>query len=162
MKQLKRVLFCLPCVMILAACASGGGGGGLSNRYSRDLGRHLVPTLEEARLKIWAKLNWHLYREQVEYQNVYWESDWRPFSPPVAGAVTGPDDARVRIVIRGRRMIQELDGGAQYRVTLEGEYEVSGGTSSEWRVAPIPEEAEDVFDQVYNEMSLEIRTGVRR
>jgi hypothetical protein len=59
-------------------------------------------------------------------------------------------------------MVEELDGGAQYRVSLDGEYEVSGGLSSDWRAAPIPEEAEDAFDQVYSELSLEIRTGVRR
>ena len=161
MKQLKRFLVCAPCVMILAACASGGGGG-LSSRYSRDLGRHLVPTLEEARLKVWAKHNWHLYREQSEQQNVYWESQWRPFNPPAGAAVTGPTEARMRIMIRGRRMVGELDGGAQFRVTLDGEYEVRGGSSTQWRPAPIPEEAEDVFDQVFNDMSLEIRTGVRR
>ncbi len=161
MKQLQRLLVCLPCVMILAACASGGGGG-LSNRYTRDLGRHLVPTLEEARQKVWTKLNWDLQREQVEYQNVYWESAWRPFTPPAGPAVSGPTDGRVRVIIRGRRMVEELDGGAQYRVSLDGEYEVSGGVSSDWRGAPIPEEAEDAFDQVYSELSLEIRTGVRR
>ncbi len=161
MKQLQRFLVCLPCVMILAACASGGGGG-LSTRYSRDLGRHLLPTLGEARLKVWAKHNWHVRREEREQQNVYWESDWRAFNPPEGGALTGPTEARIRILVRGRRMVAELDGGAQYRVTLEGVYEVSGGTSSEWRPAPIPEEAEDVFDQVYNDMSLEIRTGIRR
>jgi hypothetical protein len=161
MKQIQRFLVCLPCVMILAACASGGGGG-LSNRYTRDLGRHLVPTLQEARLRVWSKLNWNLQREQVEFQNVYWESEWRGFNPPEGAAVSGPTDARVRIIIRGRRMVEELDGGAQYRVSLDGEYEVSGGVSADWRAAPVPDEAEDVFDQMYSELSLEIRTGVRR
>ncbi len=162
MRKLQWFLLCVPCVVVLAACASGGGGGSMSSQYSRDLGRHLVPTLAEARLKVWAKHNWHLFREELEVQNVYWESDWRAFNPPAGGALTGPTDARMRILIRGRRMVQELDGGAQYRTSLVGEYEVSGGTSSQWRPAPIPQEAEDVFDLVFNDMSLEIRTGVRR
>ena len=161
MKLLRRFLLCVPCVVALAACASGGGGN-MSSRYSRDLGRQLLPTIDEARLKVWAKHNWHLQREEREQQNVYWESVWRAFNPPAGAAVTGPTDARMRIVMRGRRMIGELDGGAQYRITLQGEYEVSGGTSDQWRPAPIPEEAEDVFDLVYSDLSLEIRTGVRR
>ena len=53
MKKLQRFLVCAPCVMILAACASGGTGG-LSSRYTRDLGRQLIPTLEEAVMKVWA------------------------------------------------------------------------------------------------------------
>ena len=68
----------------------------------------------------------------------------------------------MRIIIRGRGMVAELDGGLQFRVTFDGEYEVRGGVSPDWRPAPAPDEAEDVFDQVFNDMSLEIRTGVRR
>ncbi len=161
MKKLQRFLVLAPCVVILAACASGGGAG-LSSRYSRDLGRQLVPTLEEARVKVWAKHNWHLYREELTQTRVYWESQWRPFEPPAGAAVTGPTEARMRIVVRGRAMVAELDGGVQFRVTFDGEYEVAGGASTDWRPAPVPEEAEDAFDQVFSDMSLEIRTGVRR
>ncbi len=161
MKRLQRFLVCLPCLVILAACASGGGGG-LSSRYSRDLGRQLVPTLEEARLKVWAKHNWHIYRQEDNQTRVYWESQWRPFEPGTGAAVTGATEARMRIIIRGRSVVAELDGGYQFRVTFEGDYEVAGGTSPDWRPAPIPEEAEDAFDLVFNDMSLEIRTGVRR
>ena len=161
MKRLQRFLVCAPCVVILAACASGGGGS-MSSRYSRDLGRQLVPTLEEARLKVWAKHNWHLAREENTQTRVYWESQWRAFEPPAGAAVTGPTEARMRIIIRGRSMVAELDGGVQFRVTFDGEYEVSGGASPDWRPGPVPEEAEDTFDEVFNDMSLEIRTGVRR
>ena len=161
MKKLQRFLVLAPCVMILAACASGGGAG-LSSRYSRDLGRHLVPTLEEARLKVWAKHNWHLRREESTQTRVFWESEWRAFDPPAGAAVTGPTEARMRIIISGRAMVAELDGGVQFRVRFEGQYEVSGGATPDWRPAPVPEEAEDAFDLVFNDISLEIRTGVRR
>lgn len=161
MKKLQRFLVCAPCVMILAACASGGTGG-LSSRYTRDLGRQLVPTLEEAVMKVWAKDNWHVQRQESTQTRVLWESQWRPFEPPAGPAVTGPTEARMRIIIRGRGMVAELDGGLQFRVTFDGVYEVRGGVSTDWRPAPAPDEAEDVFDQVFNDMSLEIRTGVRR
>ena len=147
--------------MILAACASGGTGG-LSSRYTRDLGRQLIPTLEEAVMKVWAKDNWHVQRRESTQTRVLWESQWRLFEPPAGPAVTGPTEARMRIIIRGRGMVAELDGGLQFRVTFDGEYEVRGGVSTDWRPAPAPDEAEDVFDQVFNDMSLEIRTGVRR
>jgi hypothetical protein len=164
MRALKRVLTVLPCVLLMAGCASAGGGTGAGavQGYTRDLGRLLIPTLEAARQKIWAKYNWHLYREQVEFQNVLWESEWRDFNAPEGAAVTGPTEARGRVVIRGRRVAGELDGGSQYRVTFVGEYEVRGGATTEWRPASLPEDADDVFAEVAGDMALEVRTGVRR
>ena len=160
MKRSFRALAVLPVVAVMAACASSGGGG--QSTYTRDLGRQLVPTLEEARLKMWNKHNWALAREQVESQNIYWESSWREFDPPVGAAVTGPEDARLRILIRGRRVAGELDGGALYRTTFVGEYQVRGGMYDEWTPMAPPREAQQVFQQVLGDIELEIRTGVRR
>lgn len=165
MRRLPRVFFWVPCVLALAGCASGGSAGSGANpseSYTRDFGRLLVPTLDEARLKVWAKHNWHVRREQVEYQNIYWESDWRPFNVPESMAITGPTEARGRIIIRGRRVADELDGRGLYRVTFVGEYQVRGGSSEQWRPGDIPEDAEDVFAQVAGDLALEVRTGVRR
>ncbi len=161
MKRLKRFMLVFPCALVLAGCAAGAGGGA-NPRYTRDFGRLLVPTLEEARLKVWAKHNWHLRRDENESQNVYWESEWRPFQPPEGAAITGPTEARGRIILRGRRVAGELDGGSQFRVTFVGEYEVRGGASPDWRPVEPPEDAVDVFEKVSSDLSLEVRTGVRR
>ena len=164
MKRLQRFFIWLPCVLLLAGCASAGGSGGASSidGFQRDLGRLLVPTLAEARMKVWAKHNWHLRREQSETQNLYWESEWRAFNAPEGSAVTGPSEARGRIIIRGRRVAGELDGGAQFRVTMYGEYEVRGGASDQWRPASPSEDVERVFNTVAGDLSLEVRTGIRR
>ncbi len=162
MRQFVRKTLWLPCMLLIAGCASGGGaadGGRMG--YQRDLGRLLQPTLDEARLKVWQKHNWHLQREELEFQNIYWETQWRPFNVDTGNAV-GPTEARGRIVIRGRRVGGELDGGSVYRVTMVGQYQVRGGVTDDWRPAPLPDDAEDVFDQVFSDLSLELRTGVRR
>jgi len=158
MKSL-RSLWAIPLALLLAGCASSGGSGGTT--FSRDLGRQLVPTFEEARLKTWNKHNWALVRDEVDFQTVYWESDWRAFDPE-GPAVTGPDEARGRIVVRGRRVGGELDGGSLYRMTFVGEYEVRGGAMDSWTPMSPPNDAERVFNQVLGDLELEIRTGVRR
>jgi len=143
------------------ACASGGGGG--SNSYRRDLGRLLLPILEETQLKIWNRHGWQAVRREVEYQHLLWESDWRFFTPEMTGAATDPTDARGRVVIRGRRVQDELDEEGLYRVTFFGEFEVRGGLEGDgWRPGPVPDSAREVFDLVFGDMYLELRTGLRR
>ena len=161
MKQAHRVISWMACSLALSACASGGGGP-VSDQFTSDLGRQLYPSVEEARLKVWGKHNWHVRQELVEPNVFYVESEWRPFTPPEGAAVTGPEEARIRIVIRGRRVAGELDGGTQYRVTFEGDYEVRGGATPDWRAAPVPREAVTEFRRVLGDIELEIRTGVRR
>lgn len=152
----------------LEGCASSGGGDG-SSVYRRDLGRLLEPILEETRLKIWNRHGWQAVRRETEYQHLLWESDWRAFHPQTTGAATDPTDARGRIVIRGRRVQDEMGSnrvggeGGLYRVTFHGEFEVRGGIEGDdWRPTGVPEAARTVFDEVYDDMYLELRTGIRR
>lgn len=147
--------------MIFGACASSGGASGGGLGYTRDFGRLLVPLLAEAQQKVYQKHNWNIYREEVEFQNIYWETEWRPFNVADAGPMA-PSEARGRIIIRGRRVGGELDGGSVYRVTFVGEYEVRGGSTMDWRPAPMPEGTREVFERVAGDLALEVRTGVRR
>ena len=170
MKTTLRMLLWLPVLVLAAGCASGGGGSGGAavGTYTRDFGRLLLPTLDEARQKIWSKHNWHVRRQQIEYQNIYWESEWRPFNPPGGASFNAPTEARGRIVIRGRRVASELGTDASgspagvYRVTYVGEYQVRGGPDPDWRPAPMPDEVREVFEEVAGDLALEVRTGVRR
>ena len=159
-------------MLLLGACASSGGGSE-SAPYRRDLGTQYEFTLEEARLKMWNRHGWNQVRRQSEYQNLYWESDWRNFVPSVTGVATDPLDARARIVIRGRRVQEQLGStrtadaspteGGVYRITFFGEYEVRGGMmGGDWRRVSPPEEVVELFDKVYDDMFLEVRTGVIR
>ena len=152
------------------ACASSGGGDSISS-YRKDLGRQLEFTLEEARLKIWNRHGWNQVRRQSEYQNLYWESDWRGLVPESGGTATGPERGRARLIIRGRRVQEQLGSnrvssdaeGGIYRITLHGEYQVIGGIDGEtWRPAPPPEDVVELWDLVYDDMYLEVRTGITR
>jgi hypothetical protein len=45
---------------------------------------------------------------------------------------------------------------------MYGEYEVRGGASDQWRPASPSEDVERVFNTVAGDLSLEVRTGIRR
>lgn len=159
---------CLNLAIIATACASSGGGA--SEAYRRDLGRLLEPLLEESRLKIWNLHGWDQVRRESEYGNLYWESAWRGIEPEATGAATDAENARARILIRGRRVEDQAGSsrtdlnapGGVYRVTFYGEFEVRGGiVGDDWRPSPVPDAVRALFDRVYDDMYLEVRTGIR-
>lgn len=143
--------------LALACASSGGEGGALENKYTHDFGRLLLPALEDGRNRVWSRHNYHLNRQEQDYNSVYYESQWRPWAVE-DGAWT---DARIRIVIRGRRVASELDGSGLYRVYADGEYEVTDASGA-WQPQPPPEAVRKEFDKVFGDLALEVRTGVRR
>lgn len=150
-------------VATLTACASAGGPGSSALRnYSRDFGRQVIPTLEEGIEKVWSKHNYHLQRHEEEYSSVYYESQWRPWRLSDAPALGEATESRIRIILRGRRVGEGLDGLLIYHIYFEGEQQVRGGVTPDWRPIAVTPAANEEFTKVAGDLELEIRAGVRK
>lgn len=143
-------------------CASSGGGGGDGIReslYREDIGRVLFQPLDVARLKIWGKHSIPLYREEHQGRELYWESDWIQ-RPPTSSE--SANSGRNRVIMRGYQTGQNLDGSGVYRMTFEVENQIRTDSVPDWHPAPFPEEVRETFRRVYNDLMMEVRSGIRR
>lgn len=158
-----RSLSRVAAMAVLTACASAGGpGGGPLGNYSRDFGRQVIPMLEEGIEKVWSKHNYHLQRQEQESSSVYYESQWRPLQLSDGPALGEATESRIRIILRGRRVGEGLDGLLIYHVYFEGEQQVRGGRTPDWRPIAVTPAADEEFAKVAGDLELEIRAGVRK
>jgi hypothetical protein len=159
---IKTVLLATALVTGVGACASGGGTGGTAV-YRENLGRVLAGPLEEARLLIWGKHAIPMEREQRSSQNIRVESVWMMRGPEPSEAAAGVLEARNRVILDARALEREMDmSEGPYRATLEVRNEVRSETVPDWHPGPMPDAVRERFREVYNDMRLEVATGVRR
>lgn len=149
-------------LLVVGACASAGGGGG-GDVYRENLGRVLLGPLEEARLLIWNKHGIPVEREERGGQDVRVESTWMPRAPEPAEAAAGVVEARNRVVLDARFLEREMDmSDGVYRVTFEVRNQIRTESIPDWHPGPMPDVVRERFQRVYNDMRLEVATGVRR
>lgn len=157
-------LFALGLTLTLSGCASGGGGGSSSGDalYREDLGRVMVVPLVRAREKIWGKHNIPIYRDESEARSLLYESQWMPRPPTAEEALGGATDGRNRVIMRGTLAGENLDGTFIYRVRFEVENQIQTQANPDWYPAPMPPEVRERFKRVFDDLALELRTGVIR
>ena len=160
-RRVKQVL-CAGALVLMTACASGGRGGG-GDVYRENLGRVLGQPLEQARLLIWGKHAIPVEREESSPQNIRVESQWMIRAPEPAEAAAGVLQARNRVILDARFLEREMDfTDGVYRATFIVRNEVRTEAIPDWHPGPFPEVVRERFRRVYNDMRLEVATGVRR
>lgn len=146
----------------LGACASGGGSEG-GNVYRENLGRVLAGPLEDAREQIWGKHAIPVERRTESSQNIRVESRWMVRSPEPGEMAQGVIEARNQVILDARFLEREMDmSEGVYRATFEVRNEIRTETAPDWHPGPMPQAVRDRFRRVYNDMRLEVATGIRR
>ena len=150
-------------LLAAAGCASGGGGGtGTSDLMRESFGRVLGGTLETAREVIWQKHNILVERSELDPTQIFVQSIWLMRAAEPAEQALGATEARNQVTIRGRQLERTMDFmESVYRVDFEVRNEIRTA-EGQWVPAPMPPEATAFFRRVYNDMRLELNTGVRR
>lgn len=142
-------------------CASGGVQSMSETHWREDMGRMNHQTLLEGLDKIFHKHALQVARDETSAREFYYESRWIVRPVLVLQDAVGATNARNRIVIRGHRLEGGMTGDI-YRVTWDVENEVTTGTNPSWHPAPIPDDVVEQFRPVYSDLSMEVRTGLRR
>jgi hypothetical protein len=122
----------------------------------------MVQPLVTAREKIWGKHTIPLFREENTSRTLLWESQWMPRQPEGDETVAGVTGARNRVFMRGTLSGENLDGTFIYRVRFEAENQVQTTGTPDWHPAPFPPEVRERFKRVYDDLMLELRTGIIR
>ena len=159
---IRTVLLAVALAAGVGACATGGGAGGAAV-YRENLGRVLSGPLEEARVLIWGKHAIPMEREQRSSQNSRVESVWILRAPEPSEAAAGVLEARNRVILDARALEREMDmSEGPYRATFEVRNEVRSETVQDWHPGPIPDAVRARFRDVYNDLRLEVASGIRR
>ena len=145
-----------------AGCASSGVQGYTETLWREDMGRITQGTLEDGLEKMIRKYGLRLDRDEVRGRDLYYELGWRPRDLYAEEEAAGVTKARNRIVIRGRRLEDQFDGSGIFRFSWEVQNEVSTAETPEWHARLIPPEVVEAFRPIYSDLTLEVRTGVRR
>ena len=149
-------------VMLLgvAGCVTAGAGPVSQNFWREDLGRLNVATIDEALQKVIQKHSLRLQDRQAIGGEVRWELQWIPREVVAEEELRGITNARNRIVIRG------VESGAanvdNYRMTWELANEVTSETDPSWHPDIVPASVIEEYRQIYADLTLEVRTGIRR
>ncbi|NNM06654.1 MAG: hypothetical protein HKO65_16285 [Gemmatimonadetes bacterium] len=151
---------CLVLSVAVAGCASGGSGGRTTLR--RDIGNVMIPPLTTAREKVFGKYQIPMYREEGTSRSIMWETDWLPRQPAPEETAAGVTGGRNRITIRGTYVEERMDGTPVLRVRLEVENQIRTALNPEWHPGPMPEAVEDRFEEIYDDLMLEVRAGIIR
>jgi hypothetical protein len=144
----------------LVGCATGGSGG--ANVYRKEIGKVMVVPLTTARDKIFGKYTIPMYRETDTERSIFWESQWMPRGPAPEELDQGVDGARNRVLIRGNYVEERLDGTAVLRVRFEVENQIQTQMDPQWHPGPMPPTVEERFQEVYDDLMLELRAGIIR
>jgi len=154
----------LTLALTLSGCASGGGGGSSSGDalFREDLGRVMLQPLVRAREKIWGKHQIPIYREEDTSRSFLYESRWMPRPVTAEEALGGASGGRNRVFIRGTLAEEYLDGTPIFRVRFEVENQIQTQANPDWHPAPMPPEVRERFKRVYDDLALELRTGIIR
>lgn len=145
-----------------AGCASGGVQGYTETLWREDMGRITQGTMEDGLDKMIRKYGLQLDRNETRGRDLYYELAWRSREVLAAEDAAGVTKARNRIVIRGRRLEDQFDGSGIFRFTWEVQNEVSTAETPEWHAELIPEEVVEDYRPIYSDLTLEVRSGVRR
>ena len=147
-----------------AGCASGGVSGYTETLWREDMGRITQGTLEDGLDKVVVrKYGLLLNRNEVRGRDLYYETTWEPRNDIFAEEeAVGVTKARNRIVLRGRMLEASFDGSGVFRFTWEVENEVTTTDTPEWHAGVMPSEVVEKYRPIYSDLSLEVRTGVRR
>ena len=145
-----------------AGCASGGVSGYTETLWREDMGRITRGTLEDGLDKMVRKYALRLERDEVRGRDLYYELGWRTRDLFAQEEAIGVTKARNRIVIRGRMLESSLDGSRVYRFSWEVENEVTTADTPAWHANVIPEEVVEQYRSIYSDLTLEVRSGVRR
>ncbi len=144
----------------IAGCVSAGAGPVSQNYWREDLGRLNVATIDEALNRVIQKHSLRLQDRNLIGGEVRWELDWIPREVVAEEELRGVTNARNRIVIRG------VESGAanvdNYRMTWELANEVTSEADSNWHPDIVPASVIEEFRRIYLDLTLEVRTGVRR
>jgi len=153
----------LTLIVAVVGCASGGSGGGSgSSVFRQDIGIVMVQPLLLAREKIFAKHQIPMLREQDTTRSINWETQWIPRNPVPEESAAGVVAARNRIFIKGTYVEERLDGTPVLRVRFEVENQVQTSMDPQWHAGPMPEAAKDLYQEVYDDLMLELRAGIIR
>lgn len=147
---------------IAAGCASGGVQAYTETLWREDMGRITQGTLEDGLDKMIRKYGLQLGRNEVRGRDLYYELGWRPRELYAEEEAAGVTRARNRIVIRGRRLEDQFDGSGIFRFSWEVQNEVSTDQTPEWHARAIPGEVVEEYRPIYSDLTLEVRSGVRR
>ncbi len=151
--------------VLMAGCVGTMGVSEVTRNYWReDLGRLTPATLESGVQLIVQKHSFRLNRREQSVQELYYESNWVEREVVAEEEVRGVSNARNRFVLRGRALEPEFGGGAVYRITWELQNEVTSRdrVGRGWHPAPLPGSVKEDFRQVYADLFMEVRTGVKR
>lgn len=160
-----KATWCVPFfAMVVAGCASAGGAAPdePSATFQEEMGRVMLPLLEEGLLKIFPKYNLAIRRREAQYGTLYYETEWRPRELTATERELGVLDARQRAILRGRRSSTDPSGGGVFRVSFEAENEVRTRADENWHPAPAPDEFFEFWRDVAMDLTMEIRAGLRR
>lgn len=154
----------LTLALTLSGCATGGGGGSSSGDalYREDLGRVMLQPLLRAREKIWGKHSIPIYREEDTARTFLFESQWMPRQVTAEEALGGATGGRNRVFIRGTLTGENLDGTPVFRGRYEVENQIQTQANPDWFPAPMPPEVRQIFKRVYDDLMLELRSGIIR
>lgn len=145
-----------------AGCASGGAQGYTETLWREDMGRITQGTMDDGLDKMIRKYALQLNRREVRGRDLYYEFAWQPRDLFAEEETTGITKARNRIVIRGRMLEASFDGSGVFRFTWEVENEVTSADTPEWHASVMPSEVVEQYRPIYSDLSLEVRSGVRR
>ncbi len=149
--------------VLSSGCAALAGVREYSRTYWReDMGRMTPATLDAGVQMIIRKHAFRIDRREQSTQELYYESNWVERQVVAEEEVRGVSNARNRFVLRGRALEPEFGGGAVYRVIWELQNEVTTRIGRGWHPGALPEAVREEFRQVYDDLFMEVRTGVRR
>ncbi len=143
-------------------CASGGVQGYVETLWREDMGRITEATLEDGLDKMIRKYGLQLDRDELRGRDLYYEFSWRTRELFAEEEAAGISNARNRIVIRGRRLEDQFDGSGIFRFTWEVQNEVTSADTPAWHSHVMPPEVVEKYRPIYSDLTLEVRSGVRR
>jgi hypothetical protein len=165
---MRRTLIVVGAMLSLAwtsACASSGAGASREAMFTRDLGRLLESFMDEAVRKVYNKHGIPLFRTENQYRAIIIESEWMPRAVQSEEQAAGVVAARNQIILRGRRVEEDLavPGQGVFRYTFELRNQVRTEAVDAWHPAPMPDVVEQEYRTgVLSDLEMEVRSGVRR
>lgn len=143
--------------LLAGGCASGGVQAFEETQMREDMGRITQGTLEDGLSKMIRKYALQLVFNDVRGRDLYYETAWESRPVLAEEEVVGVTNARNRIVIRGRRLETQV-----FRFHWQVDNEVTTVTRPEWHAARIPDDVVKNYTKIYSDLSMEVRSGVRR
>ena len=155
---------CLALSVAAGGCASGGSGGDSagSTSFREEIGKVMERPVTLARDKIFGRFTIPMLREESTARTIYWETQWMPRDPSPEELAAGATGARNRIIMRGTFSEERLDRTPVFRMRFEAENQIRTQLNPEWHPGIMPPVAEERFQEIYDNLMLELRTGVIR